>query len=104
VAYGILVPERDLAAQGYIDVVLCYSPDRVARKFAYQALLTEELARCGTPRDMRTPPVRSTQHAGHSHAPLKLRCDVPRRRRVTNSDGLRVHVVTCRMHINTLTR
>ena len=39
---------RDLAAQGCIDVVLIYSPDRLARKFAYQALLIEELARCGT--------------------------------------------------------
>jgi site-specific DNA recombinase len=39
---------RDLAAQGSVDVVLCYSPDRLARKFAYQALLIEEFARCGT--------------------------------------------------------
>jgi len=39
---------RDLAAQGCLDVVLVYSPDRLARKFACQALLTEELARCGT--------------------------------------------------------
>jgi site-specific DNA recombinase len=38
---------RDLAAQGCVDVVLCYSPDRLARKFAYQALLIEELARVG---------------------------------------------------------
>jgi site-specific DNA recombinase len=38
---------RDLAAQGCLDVVLCYSPDRLARKFAYQALLIEELARAG---------------------------------------------------------
>src|SRR5215469_4178767 len=38
---------RDLAAQGCLDVVLAYSPDRLARKFAYQALLIEELARCG---------------------------------------------------------
>ena len=30
---------RDLAAQGCLDVILCYSPDRLARKFAYQALL-----------------------------------------------------------------
>ena len=29
-------------------MVLCYSPDRLARKFAYQALLIEGLARCGT--------------------------------------------------------
>ena len=39
---------RDLAAQGLVDVVLCYSPDRLARKFAYQALLIEEFARAGT--------------------------------------------------------
>jgi site-specific DNA recombinase len=39
---------RDLAAQGCVDVVLCYSPDRLARKFACQALLIEELARAGT--------------------------------------------------------
>jgi site-specific DNA recombinase len=38
---------RDLAAQGCADVVLCYSPDRLARKFAYQALLIEEFARAG---------------------------------------------------------
>jgi DNA invertase Pin-like site-specific DNA recombinase len=37
---------RDLAAQGCLDVVLVYSPDRLARKFAYQALI-EELARAG---------------------------------------------------------
>ena len=38
---------RDLAAQGCVDVVLVYSPDRLARKFAYQALLIEEFSRCG---------------------------------------------------------
>jgi site-specific DNA recombinase len=38
---------RDLAAQGCLDVVLVYSPDRLARKFAYQALLIEEFARSG---------------------------------------------------------
>ena len=38
---------RDLAARGCVDVVLCYSPDRLARKFAYQALLVEEFARAG---------------------------------------------------------
>jgi site-specific DNA recombinase len=38
---------RDLAAQGCVDVVLVYSPDRLARKFAYQALLLEEFARAG---------------------------------------------------------
>jgi site-specific DNA recombinase len=39
---------RDLASQGCLDIVLVWSPDRLARKFAYQALLIEELARCGT--------------------------------------------------------
>jgi site-specific DNA recombinase len=39
---------RDLIAEVGIDVVLCYSPDRLARKFAYQALLLEEFARAGT--------------------------------------------------------
>ena len=38
---------RDLAAQGCVDVVLVYSPDRLARKFACQALLLEEFARAG---------------------------------------------------------
>ena len=38
---------RDLAAQGCLDVVLVYSPDRLARKFAYQALMIEEFARLG---------------------------------------------------------
>src|SRR6266480_5450160 len=38
---------RDLAAQGQISTVLIYSPDRLSRKYAYQVLLAEELARCG---------------------------------------------------------
>src|SRR5215472_7405152 len=38
---------RDLAAQGCLDVVLVYSPDRLARKFACQALLLKEFARAG---------------------------------------------------------
>jgi site-specific DNA recombinase len=39
---------RDTVAGDGVDVVLCYSPDRLARKFAYQALLIEEFARAGT--------------------------------------------------------
>ncbi len=39
---------RDLVAAVGVDVVLCYSPDRLARKFAYQAVLIEEFARVGT--------------------------------------------------------
>jgi site-specific DNA recombinase len=39
---------RDIAAQTHIEVLLCFSPDRLARKYAYQALLIEELSRVGT--------------------------------------------------------
>jgi site-specific DNA recombinase len=38
---------RDLAAEGHIQVVLAYAPDRLSRKYAYQILLIEELARHG---------------------------------------------------------
>src|SRR5215467_3673182 len=38
---------RDLAAAGQLQAVLVYSPDRLSRKYAYQVLLAEELARCG---------------------------------------------------------
>jgi site-specific DNA recombinase len=38
---------RDLAAEGQIQAVLAYSPDRLSRKYAYQILLIEELARNG---------------------------------------------------------
>jgi site-specific DNA recombinase len=39
---------RDLIAAVPVEVVLCSSPDRLARKFAYQAVLIEEFARSGT--------------------------------------------------------
>jgi site-specific DNA recombinase len=39
---------RDLVCQVPVEVVLCYAPDRLARKYAYQALLVEEFARAGT--------------------------------------------------------
>jgi len=38
---------RDLAAEGQIQAVLVFSPDRLSRKYAYQVLLMEELARHG---------------------------------------------------------
>jgi len=38
---------RDLAAEGQIQVVLAFSPDRLSRKYAYQILLIEEFARHG---------------------------------------------------------
>jgi site-specific DNA recombinase len=39
---------RDLVCQVPVDVLLVYSPDRLARKYAYQALLIEEFGRAGT--------------------------------------------------------
>ena len=38
---------RDLAAEGQIEAVLVYAPDRLSRKYAYQVLVIEELARHG---------------------------------------------------------
>src|SRR6204780_1992763 len=38
---------RDLAAEGQIEKVLVYSPDRLSRKYAYQVLLLEEFGRQG---------------------------------------------------------
>src|ERR1700687_1674445 len=38
---------RDLAAEGQIQAVLAYAPDRLSRKYAYQILLMEELAQHG---------------------------------------------------------
>ncbi|MHC4091980.1 MAG: recombinase family protein, partial [Planctomycetota bacterium] len=38
---------RDVAATGAIDRVYVHSPDRLARKYAYQVLLVDELRRCG---------------------------------------------------------
>src|SRR6059036_3138552 len=38
---------RDLAAEGQIQVLLAYSPDRLSRKYAYQILLIEEFAHHG---------------------------------------------------------
>jgi site-specific DNA recombinase len=38
---------RDRAAEGAFEVVLCHAPDRLARRYAYQVLLLEELARAG---------------------------------------------------------
>ena len=38
---------RDRAAEGCFEVLLCHTPDRLARRYAYQVLLLEELARAG---------------------------------------------------------
>src|SRR4051812_14737541 len=39
---------RDLIASGSIDCVYIHSPDRLARRYAYQVLLVEEWQRAGT--------------------------------------------------------
>jgi site-specific DNA recombinase len=38
---------RDAIAAGAIDRLYVHSPDRLARKYAYQVLLVDELQRCG---------------------------------------------------------
>src|SRR5215470_9476616 len=38
---------RDLEAAGALDRLYVHSPDRLARKYAYQVLLVDELHRCG---------------------------------------------------------
>src|SRR6185436_5323527 len=38
---------RDLAAEGQIEAVLVYAPDRLSRNYAYQVLLLEEFCRHG---------------------------------------------------------
>jgi site-specific DNA recombinase len=39
---------RDLSAEGQIDAVLIYSPDRLSRNYAYQVVLIDEFASSGT--------------------------------------------------------
>ena len=38
---------RDRAAEGAVELLLCHAPDRLARRYAYQVLLLEELHRAG---------------------------------------------------------
>ena len=38
---------RDRAVEGSFEVLLCHAPDRLARRYAYQVLLLEELQRAG---------------------------------------------------------
>ncbi len=38
---------RDVAAAGGFNRLYVHSPDRLARKYAYQVLLVDELRRCG---------------------------------------------------------
>src|SRR5882724_5063875 len=38
---------RDAAAQGDLDLIAVLTPDRLARKYAYQVLILEELRKAG---------------------------------------------------------
>jgi site-specific DNA recombinase len=40
---------RDAAEAGLMDAVWCLTPDRLARKYAYQAIVIDELDRYGVP-------------------------------------------------------
>src|SRR3954465_466176 len=55
---------RDQAAAGAIDRLYVLDPDRFSRKYAYQVLLLEELARCGVEVVfLRNPPGREPEQA-----------------------------------------
>src|SRR5260370_16457945 len=47
---------RDGAEQGTVDAVLCLTPDRLARAYAYQVLVMDELQRHGVRVLFRDPP------------------------------------------------
>ena len=40
---------RDAAEAGQLDALWCLTPDRLSRSYAYQVLITDELARHGVP-------------------------------------------------------
>lgn len=53
---------RDAAMAGAFEAVWCLSPDRLARNFAYQVLVTDELARFGVEvRYVDSPPLDDPQ-------------------------------------------
>ncbi len=47
---------RDAAEQGAVEAVWCLSPDRLARSFAYQMLILDELSRLGVVVQFTDPP------------------------------------------------
>ena len=65
---------RDLAAEGELDAVLVYAPDRLSRRYAYQILLIEELARAGVEtRFIRSPREAADEDQRHHLLPLNER-------------------------------
>src|SRR5258707_14594351 len=66
---------RDLAAEGQIQVVLAYAPDRLSRKYAYQILLIEEFARHGVETlFVKSPQGRSEEHTSELQSRQYLVC------------------------------
>ena len=53
---------RDAAREGEIDVVAVYSPDRLARRYAYQILLLEEFRRAGCDVEFVNRPISDDPH------------------------------------------
>lgn len=53
---------RDAAREGEIDVIAVYSPDRLARRYAYQILLLEEFRKAGCTVDFVERPISDDPH------------------------------------------
>ena len=54
---------RDRPSRARFEVLLCHAPDRLARRYAYQVLLLEELAAGGYRGDLRQG-ARAVRHPG----------------------------------------
>jgi hypothetical protein len=76
---------RDLAAEGQIQVVLAYSPDRLSRKYAYQILLIEELARAAAPSSQASCRVWSVARSAAMPFRAHRRKQAPARFTITNA-------------------
>ena len=61
---------RDRAAEGAFEVLLCHAPDRLARRYAYQVLLLEELQRPASRCVSRKEPERGGDARGRVVAPV----------------------------------
>ena len=53
---------RDAAKEGELDAVGVYSPDRLARRYAYQVVLLEELRKAGSPVEFVHQPISDDPH------------------------------------------
>src|SRR5512135_329582 len=53
---------RDAAREGQFDAVVVYSPDRLARRYAYQVVLLEEFRKAGCPVEFVHRPISDDPH------------------------------------------